>query len=141
MLSSSISPEATADHIQKMGRVADLLDFSITAPGPAVTLSSWLDPREINWPILFTALFMAGVAVFFSLRVNQLQPVSWPHNSSVLPEGPRGIGGWLIPVGIGVTITPLLMIATLGAVQFYEKVTAPELKQMVDYLAGLKGAQ
>ena len=34
---------------------------------------------------------------------------------------------------------PGLMIATLGAVQFYDKVTAPELKQMVDYLAGLKG--
>ena len=34
-----------------------------------------------------------------------------------------------------------LMGATLGALQFYDKVTATELKRMVDFLASLEGAE
>jgi hypothetical protein len=109
-LADHVRPEDFPEHMREMGRIRDLLGFSVTAPGGSDSVAPWWDPRELNWPILFTALFMTGVALYAGLRVYRLSPSTWPQPLAWSGEGPRGLGGWLILVGLGVTLSPLMLV-------------------------------
>lgn len=140
-LADHVTPEAAAEHIEKLASAATTLEFSVTAPSGPTTVSDWLTPQEANWPIGLTAAFATGIMTLLALRVYRLQAVSWPHHPQAtlrplepqpppslhdaLPapaqftaqsvsDGPRGLGGWLVLVGIGVTISPLVILATLA---------------------------
>lgn len=136
-----VTPEAAAEHIEKMARAEATLKFSVTAPSGPATVSDWLTPREANWPILLTAAFVTAIMMLLAVRVYRLEAVSWPHQpqptlrlqelrpqpslgdarpapapftSQAVGNGPRGLGGWLVLVGIGVTVSPFIILATLA---------------------------
>lgn len=109
-LADHVLPGAAADHLRKLSRVGDLLVFNVTPPGREATLADWTNPQEMNWPILLTTLFTAGIAVVLALRLPHMAPVAWPRGPGSSGEGPVGLGGWLILVGFGVSLTPLRML-------------------------------
>ena len=112
-LADHVLPASAADYLDKMARVRRLLTFTITPPRKAATLAAWSDPHEVNWPVLLTGLFATGLAVFGAVQVQRATPPAWPRGPDQPNDGPAGLGGWLILVGIGVSLTPLRVFAGL----------------------------
>jgi transglutaminase-like putative cysteine protease len=109
-LADHVAPEDAPEHIEKMSRARDLLMYNVTSPGATDAFVAWWEPRELNWLVLLTAIFISSIAVLASVRIYGLQPVSWPHGPGLEFDGPRGLGGWLILVGFGVTVLPIVMV-------------------------------
>ena len=125
-LADHVLPGAVADHLEKLARLRKLLVFVVTPPTKPATVAAWLNPREVNWPILLAALFAAGVAVFGAARLTHTPVPVWlrgpvqagsepgrPGGPSAFTIEPRGLGGWLILVGFGVIVTPLRILVML----------------------------
>ncbi|HYL56684.1 MAG TPA: DUF2569 domain-containing protein [Gemmatimonadales bacterium] len=97
-----------------LSRIWKLLTFSVTPPGAAATLATWLDPHEVNWSILLTGLLTLGIALVFAIRLPRLQPAGWPtFRPRAGAGGPSGLGGWLVVMAIGVIVLPLRVLLYL----------------------------
>jgi len=110
-LADHVAPAAVAEHAQKLSRIEKVLTFTVTPPGAPASLADWRKPGELNWPILLAALCATVVAGLLASRVYHAPPLSWswPAGPAGSGQGPTGLGGWLILVGIGVTLSPVLL--------------------------------
>src|SRR6266545_909156 len=116
-LADHLKPPAATAHIKDMARAEDMLVFRITPPGSRNNAGAG---AGINWSVLFAAFFAAAIACLAAVRLSRAQlavagggalPVSVP--GTVRPDEPSGLGGWLVLVGIGVTLSPLRILITI----------------------------
>ncbi|HEY6157951.1 MAG TPA: DUF3857 domain-containing protein [Gemmatimonadales bacterium] len=108
-LADYVAPAAVAEHARKLSQINKLLVFSVTPPSAAAALGDWLKPGELNWPILLAALLATAAAAVFAARVYHAPAPSWPRRPPASRHDPSGLGGWLILVGVGVTVSPVLL--------------------------------
>ena len=102
-----------ANHLTRLSRARKLLTFSVTPPNSSHQ-ATWSDPQELNWPVLFTALFALGLSLLGVVWISRTAPPAWPRGPAAHPSDPRGLGGWLVLVGIGVTIQPIRVLFTIA---------------------------
>ena len=102
-----------ANHLSKLSRARKLLTFSVTPPNSA-DRATWSNPQEVNWPVLLTALFALGLAVLGVVWISRTAPPAWPRGPAARPDDPRGLGGWLVLVAIGLTIQPLRALYSIA---------------------------
>jgi hypothetical protein len=69
--------------------------------------------REGDWAIPAATFLVVVVGVGVAVRVRRL--IAQAAEPVIGPGGPQGIGGWLIPVAIGLVASPLLLLRTLAA--------------------------
>lgn len=112
-LSDNVQPDAVADHLAKISQVRKLLAFTVTPPDTTAASSTWGDPDQLNWTVLLVALLTAVAAVFAAIRLYRAPPPDWPRGPEGSEAEPKGLGGWLVLVGIGVSITPLFIVLSL----------------------------
>src|SRR2546425_10520539 len=93
-----------------MARANDLLVFSITPPRDPAQPA---DETRINWSVLLAALLAAALAVMAGVRGSRAQVAgagAAPGPGLFAPAVPRnepvGLGGWLILLRFGITISP-----------------------------------
>ena len=108
-LADHVAPAAVAEHARKLSQIHKLLTFAVTPPGAAASLADWLKPGELNWPILLAALIATAAATVLAARVYHAPPPSWPRRAPASRHEPSGLGGWLVLVGLGVTVSPVLL--------------------------------
>jgi Protein of unknown function (DUF2569) len=89
------------------------LAFTVTPPDTTASASTWRDPNEFNWTVLLVGLLTAGAAIFAALQLYRASPPGWPRGPEGSVPEPKGLGGWLILVAIGVSITPLSIVLSL----------------------------
>lgn len=102
-----VAPGAAADHLEKLSRIRKLLVFVVTPPIAAASLATWANPRELNWSVLLAAVFVTAVAVLFAVRLSRAPAPPWPRGPAGTDGTTKGLGGWLILVGIAVSLGPL----------------------------------
>lgn len=112
-LADNVPPDAVADHLAKVSQMRKLLTFTVTPPDTTATASKWRDPNELNWTVLLVALLTTGAAVFAAIWLYRASPPSWPRGPEGSVPEPKGLGGWLVLVGIGVSVTPLIILLSL----------------------------
>jgi transglutaminase-like putative cysteine protease len=112
-LADHVVPAAAGDHLEKVSRVRRLLTFSVTPPDTGAGGAGWADPREWNWPVLLAGLFALAFAVAGAIRVQRSPPPAWPRGPATPGDGVSGLGGWLGLVGLGVCLTPLVLVVRL----------------------------
>jgi transglutaminase-like putative cysteine protease len=98
-LADAVPAEAAAEHIEKLQRIQDDLSFTLTH-----TPTNGETPFALNWSLLGTstmlAILMMGIAV---VLLRHRSPTS--QGPPPLPSaGPRGLGGWLVLVTIGLIL-------------------------------------
>jgi Protein of unknown function (DUF2569)/Transglutaminase-like superfamily len=118
-LTDHVMPAAATSHITDMARALDLLVYRVTPPGDKGRPGG----GPINWSVLFAALFATMIACFAAVRVARAQfamagASTGPATSISAPgslrfDAPAGLGGWLVLVGLGVTVTPVRVLVTL----------------------------
>jgi transglutaminase-like putative cysteine protease len=115
-LADHVWPAAAPAHIKDMARARDLLVYSITAPGGTARSGA----GHVNWSVLFAALFATAIACWAAVRVSRAQlalpgglTASVPVTGNMWRDEPVGLGGWLILVGIGVTVSPFRILGTI----------------------------
>lgn len=111
--SDHVQPDAVADHLAKISQVRKLLAYTVTPPDTTATASTWGDPDELNWTVLLVALLTTVAAGFAAVRLYRAPPPQWPRGPEGSEAAPKGLGGWLVLVGIGVSITPLSVALSL----------------------------
>ncbi len=113
-------------YLEKLHKVEDLLSHSLEQAVPGSTPSA----ARINWLMAtLCALAMAGSAAGciwlwrLAQRPVQLPPLS-PEDQSY-----TGLGGWLVLVGISLSISPLLQVGFLAS--NWESYSSADVWQMV----------
>lgn len=93
-------------------RVLDSLGFDLTrpvsvAPAPRSAL------QNVSWPVVATALLLLGISGFAAVRLYNWRfaapPVLPPASDAHL----NGLGGWLILVGFGTVVRPIVILTML----------------------------
>jgi len=116
-LTNLIPVERVPEHLRALDRMEEELQYALTWGNAAETASS----NSPNWPILtlagmYSVLCLAGAVVTYRWRGGNalpLQPPPLPEGVITSLDSPKGLGGWLILVGIGVVIGPFYVLAGL----------------------------
>ena len=101
-----VEPAQVAQHIEALNRFRDALGYTLThSDGTAVAPPDQSNYR-VNWLLVLVVLLTltaTGLVIRATLARNHPMPPSLPAPGD---ERLVGLGGWLILVGIGVTVTP-----------------------------------
>jgi len=121
-LADHVMPAATTAHSKGVARVADLLAFRVTPPQQANKGAA-----HLNWSVLLAAVLALVFACMGAVRVSRSKlalagtaiPVPTAESSDarrdIFPphEELEGLGGWLILVGIGITLSPVRILVNI----------------------------
>lgn len=108
-----VTPAAATSHITDMARAGDMLLYRVAPPGGPTPANG-----GFNWPILFTAAFACVIACFMAVRVSRARfavaGAAAGASADLAPSPargePAGLGGWLVLVGFGVTVSPIRVL-------------------------------
>ncbi len=108
--STYLSPESARDFLEKRDKILGDLSFSVSYNQKSQTDSSDLS----WWSILLTVVF-ACIGILLSIKAYRYNPDAAPgykdHNQQ--------LGGWLIVLAIGLTLTPFRMLYEFGDLIVY----------------------
>jgi hypothetical protein len=109
-LADHVDPAAAAAHLEKLSQVRRLLTYSITPPRTSANAAAGLPAEGTNWPLVLAAVFAGLIAVFGAVQLSRAPVPKWASWPGPPTDGPRGIEGWLLLVGLGVCLTPVLQL-------------------------------
>jgi hypothetical protein len=126
---AAVPVEEVAGYLADHDRFNDLLTDTLQRPTGKSKSST-----SINWLMVILAFFVAGAmtagCIWYWRQANSNQPMMPPP----LIEAPKlqGLGGWLVLVGIGLCVAPIVRIVSIGqhwesyfSLQIWELVTMP----------------
>lgn len=96
-----------AEHLDRMAQARRLLTYSVQPPGAPSDGPPWTD---VNPVFVLLGVMILGMSAWAASRVHRMQAAGWPTAAAPLPDAPQGLGGWLILVGIGVCLSPALIL-------------------------------
>lgn len=107
-----VPPDKIAEHLQVLDKFRNSLGLSLTYTDPAAADGADTGPA-VNWLFLLVvagalSASIAAAIVYYRRRYKAPPPLPFA------PE-PLPVGGWLILVGLGVALRPVLMIFNLSA--------------------------
>jgi len=71
-------------------------------------------PDRVNWILGGVTLGVLSLSILGALALFRLRPALPPERQLEIDDRRAGLGGWLILIGIGVTLTPLTMVKQLA---------------------------
>ncbi len=110
-LRDHVMPANVSDHAKHLGDVYNLSSYQVTRLDPAVGFGKYtFDADDLNWKLIVAVLVTLLLSGLLAFRFIYL--VDPP---ALRPEGPvdpnlRGLGGWLIPIAIGLFLTPPFLL-------------------------------
>ena len=110
-LGDEVSARETQDYNDKIGRVKDALGYTLYdvqqggSGGAADGSGSGSGGGGVNWPVVLLALILCAGLARAAWSLYRWDPAPSPLAD---PQGLRGLGGWLIWVGLGL-LTRILM--------------------------------
>lgn len=113
---ATLPVELVPGYLTKLAEMEDLLDDTLQRPNdkPENLLA------RINWLMIIIVVFgLCGtvvVSVWYWLRTSGSPPLDAVPPTIASPEEQRiiGLGGWLVLVGLGLCLAPLLRLVTVG---------------------------
>ena len=109
--SDHVPVEKVADHLSALERVRNSLGYNLTYDKSIVAKNTTATParHRFNWlPIVVMLLTCAAVG-YVARRVLAVPPLTPPPVPGPGESRLAGIGGWLVLVGFGVTLRPLIV--------------------------------
>jgi hypothetical protein len=121
-LADSVPPEKALAHVEKVGRILDVTQYSITRPADGEedeevedgegTLSSGMTESDVqHWVMIF---FYAAVSFVLTATISATlffyRPKAPPDGVPLSDADLQGIKGWLAFACIGILISPLIML-------------------------------
>jgi transglutaminase-like putative cysteine protease len=95
-------------HVEMINHYRDSLGYTLTHHDVVPAVVPPPPAFRLNWMLTLVALVTLTVTALVAVRVIRHQPAAPPE---LTPDSNlAGLGGWLILVGIGVTLRPLLLI-------------------------------
>lgn len=105
-----ITPENFAAYRRNLAKADDAIGRQLTYDPKAATESGY----RLNWAMLALGLAVLAASVYGALRLWRWPAPTLTVAPSVDPSDPLvGLRGWLILIGIGVTITPIRILVGL----------------------------
>ena len=89
-------PEYFAD----IDRISQLLGLAVTKPVPGTAGQG----DSLNWSIWMAAIFFTIILLIVAVAIYRYQPASTPDLSPPPDPHLNGLGGWLIPLGLGLIV-------------------------------------
>lgn len=109
--SDIIKPQDYLNFIEKTEQVEYDLSYGIIRYGSS---TSQQDPR-LNFQFIIIAIFVLIIGIYLAIKVYRFDLVSTRNSTQ-----DQGIGGWLVLIAIGVTITPFLMVYQIIDTNYFE---------------------
>lgn len=102
-LKDVVEPEVFASYLAHVEEARDELGYRITNNK---NFSS--SGTTINWPIVLVALMFCGITFAGARRLYRYEPNIPISSLATNSRAPRGLEGWLIVVGIGIVVRPVI---------------------------------
>lgn len=103
-LSSHIQPENIGKYLEEHSKARENLSYALTY-NPIVA-ASLIDPGVSWWIIIFTLLILGGSG-YLALKIYNEYDIP----TKVKPGFEKNIGGWLVLIAIGLTLTPIVVLS------------------------------
>jgi hypothetical protein len=117
-LKDHINAPETAGFIKKQNQILDYLGYMLTydKDGSAVASTS----ADTNWLMVVLTLVFTGLSLAIIYKLYSYDPAP---DHLYARDKPIEIGGWLYLVGFGVTVTPIVDLATFFRNDYYDLAT------------------
>lgn len=96
-----LPPDKVHQYLKNLDKINQELGYVITKYD-----LSW--QKNMNWSVGLLAILLFGVALFSAIKIYYYQPKGFQRPGNIDPKF-HGIGGWLILVGLSISIQPLYL--------------------------------